>query len=106
MIGPCGEQLETGVCLGRWPTTLEAGYRDSEYNFWVGVFASSATPRNVVDRLHRETLNALQTPTVKEKLMQLGADPMVMTPTEFDAHVREEIMLNARLVKAAGIRAN
>jgi tripartite-type tricarboxylate transporter receptor subunit TctC len=41
---------------------------------------------------------------LREKLAALGLDPMVMTPGEFDAHVRKEIALNAALVKAAGLK--
>jgi tripartite-type tricarboxylate transporter receptor subunit TctC len=85
------------------PTTLEAGYPDSDYNFWIGMFAAGKTPRDIVARLHQETVRALQTPDVMERLTRLGAEPMIMTPEQFDAHVRAEIRINATLVKAAGI---
>jgi tripartite-type tricarboxylate transporter receptor subunit TctC len=86
------------------PTTLEAGFANAEYPFWLGVFVPAKTPRAIVERLHRETLKALQAPKVKDKLATLGVDPMVMTPTEFDAHVEKEIALNAALVKAIGLQ--
>src|ERR1700682_6039689 len=35
------------------PTTLEAGYPESDYVFWIGVFAPANTPRDIVDRLHQ-----------------------------------------------------
>jgi tripartite-type tricarboxylate transporter receptor subunit TctC len=70
----------------------------------LGVFVPAKTPRAIVERLHRETLKALQAPKVKDKLATLGVDPMVMTPTEFDAHVEKEIALNAALVKAIGLQ--
>ena len=85
------------------PTTLEAGFANAEYPFWLGVFVPAKTPRDIVDRLHRETLKALQEPKVRDKLAALGIDPMVMTPTEFDAHVEKEIAVNAALVKAIGL---
>jgi tripartite-type tricarboxylate transporter receptor subunit TctC len=34
------------------------------------------------------------------------AEPMSMTPEQFDAHVREELRVNGALVKAAGITGN
>jgi tripartite-type tricarboxylate transporter receptor subunit TctC len=86
------------------PTTLEAGFTDAEYPIWFGLFLPAKTPREIVDKLHRETLKALQTPKLREKLAALGLDPMVMTPKEFDAHVQKEIALNAALVKAIGIK--
>ncbi|MGH6814465.1 MAG: Bug family tripartite tricarboxylate transporter substrate binding protein [Hyphomicrobiaceae bacterium] len=88
------------------PTTLEAGFADAEYPIWFGLFLPAKTPRDIVDKLHRETLKALQSPTVREKLAALGVDPMMMTPVEFDGHVEKEIAINAALVKAAGIKAN
>ena len=86
------------------PTTLEAGFADAEYPIWFGLFLPAKTPRDVVDKLHRETAKALQTPKVRDRLSAMGVDPMVMTPSEFDAYVEREIAVNAALVKAAGIR--
>ena len=86
------------------PTTLEAGFTNAEYPVWFGLFMPAKTPREIVDKLGRETLKALQTPRLREKLAALGVDPMVMTPSEFDAHVRKEIALNAALVKATGLK--
>jgi tripartite-type tricarboxylate transporter receptor subunit TctC len=40
---------------------------------------------------------------VKERFAKVGAEPMTMTPEQFDAYIREEIAVNIRLVKAAGI---
>jgi tripartite-type tricarboxylate transporter receptor subunit TctC len=88
------------------PTTIEAGYPNSEYDFWVGMFAPAGTPKDIVDRLNAEVVKALQDPGVKAKLGNLGADPMTMTPAEFNAFVRKEIDLNAELVKAAGVKVN
>src|SRR5262245_59071005 len=48
------------------PTTLEAGFPNSEYNFWVGMFAPVAAPKAVVEKLNAETLKALSDPAVKE----------------------------------------
>lgn len=88
------------------PTTLEAGFADAEYPIWFGLFLPAKTPRDIVDKLHRETLKALQAPKLREKLATLGLEPMVMTPKEFDAYVQKEIAINAALVKAAGIKPN
>ena len=88
------------------PTTLEAGFPNSEYTFWIGVFAPSATPKDIVQRLHAEIEKALNDPTIKERVKQLGANPMPLKPAEYDAFVRAEIESNAKLIKAAGITPN
>jgi tripartite-type tricarboxylate transporter receptor subunit TctC len=88
------------------PTTVEAGYPNSEYNFWAGVFAPAKVARDVRLKLHGEIARALVHPSMSEKLKNLGADPMPMTPEQFDAHVRQEIEVNRALVKAAGIVVN
>jgi tripartite-type tricarboxylate transporter receptor subunit TctC len=92
--------------LPELPTTIEAGFPDSDYNFWVGLFAPAKTPAALIARLHRAAVDALQSPEVRERLPKLGAEPMAMTPGEFDALVREELRTNAVLVEAAGIKPN
>lgn len=86
------------------PTTTEAGFPNSEYNFWFGVFAPAKTPRAIIQRLYDEISKAQHDPAVKEKLANLGGQPMPMTPTQFDQYVRKEIQQNAALVKTIGIK--
>jgi len=88
------------------PTTVEAGYPNSEYNFWAGVFAPGKIARDIRFKLHGEIAKALAHPATRDKLKNLGADPMPLTPEQFDALVREEIEINRALVKAAGIEVN
>jgi tripartite-type tricarboxylate transporter receptor subunit TctC len=87
------------------PTTIEAGVPNSDYNFWVGMFAPAKTPRAILTRLYRETAKALKTPDVREKMARLGAEPMDFTMQKFNVYIRDEIAANAALVKAAGIKA-
>ena len=87
------------------PTLAEAGYTNAEYSFWLGMFVPALTSREIVDRLHRETLKALQTPKVRERLGTMGFDPMAMTSDEFSAYVRRQIAEDAALVKAIGLKA-
>ena len=85
------------------PTTLELGIAESNYNFWVGMFVPAGTPRDIVDKLYRETEKALANKEVQASLAQLGAEPMLMPPDQFDREIAREISTNAALVKAAGI---
>lgn len=86
------------------PTTREAGFVDAEYPIWYGLFLPAKTPRDIVDRLHRATSEALQSPKMKDRFATLVLDPMPMTITDFNAYIQKEIALNAALVKAAGIK--
>ena len=86
------------------PTTTEAGYKQSEYVFWVALLAPAATPRPIIDRLNAEALKALASPEVKEKLTLLGAEPMPMSPAAFDAFIKAEAARASEVVKAAGIK--
>jgi tripartite-type tricarboxylate transporter receptor subunit TctC len=88
------------------PTTLEAGYPNSDYIFWIGVFAPGGTPKEVVERLHDEIAKVLNDPAMKQTLKKLGANPMPLKPAEFEAFIRTEIESNAKLIKAAGITPN
>ncbi len=87
------------------PTTEEAGYKGSAYNYWAGVFAPAGTPPAAIERLNKELVAVLALPEVKERLAKVGADPAPTTPAEFDALVVRELAENGELVKAAGIKA-
>ena len=54
--------------LPELPTLAEAGIKDAEYPIWFGLFAPAGTSREIVERLNRETLKALQMPKVRERL--------------------------------------
>jgi tripartite-type tricarboxylate transporter receptor subunit TctC len=86
------------------PTTIEAGFPNSDYNYWMGMFVPAKTPREIIDRLHAETQKALKHPNVVEKFKPQGIEPLPLTPAEFDALIRKEVEANKELVKAAGLK--
>jgi tripartite-type tricarboxylate transporter receptor subunit TctC len=88
------------------PTTLEAGFPDSDYDFWVAIFAPAATPPAILDRLRRDSTAAVDGAALRAKLAQFGAEPMPMRPAEFDAYLANELALNEKLVKTLGLAAN
>jgi tripartite-type tricarboxylate transporter receptor subunit TctC len=88
------------------PTTEEAGYPNSAYNFWVGALVSAKTPRPVVARLHQEITALVESPEVSAHIKKLGADPLPMSIAEFEAMIAKELKENAELIKQAGIKAN
>jgi tripartite-type tricarboxylate transporter receptor subunit TctC len=85
------------------PTTLEAGYPNSNYNFWTGMFAPAKTPRAIVDRMNAEISKALENPSVRQKLENIGVQPEAMTVEQFNAFIRQELVTNKELAEAAGI---
>jgi tripartite-type tricarboxylate transporter receptor subunit TctC len=86
------------------PTVAQAGYPQSEYNFWAGVFLPVKTPAPIKEKLYVEVKKALESPAVKERLKNLGADPFPVTSAQFDAIVKKEIENNSAVAKAANIR--
>jgi len=88
------------------PTTVEAGFPDSGYEFWVGALLPKNTPQPVVDAYVAAITKALAEPTVAKKLADLGADPMKVSPAEFGKMIAAEVKSNAAVVKAAGIKVN
>jgi len=88
------------------PTTIEAGYPDSDYVFWNGVLAPAKTPRPIIERLHAEVGKALMLPAVEEKLKAQGVEPLPLSPQEFDAMIAREVVSNINLAKAAGLTFN
>jgi tripartite-type tricarboxylate transporter receptor subunit TctC len=86
------------------PTTLEAGYANSDLAIWYGILMPAKTPRAVIDRFYAAGIRVLATPAMRQKLKQLAVDPMPLTPAEMDKFVAEEIAANGRLIKAAGIQ--
>jgi tripartite-type tricarboxylate transporter receptor subunit TctC len=85
------------------PTTVEAGFPDSDFDFWIGLMAPKKTAREVVARIHQETVKGLEDPGVKDKLGKLAVEPLIMTPDAFDARIAKEAPLAHTLAKAAGI---
>lgn len=86
------------------PTVAQAGYPQSEYNFWAGVFLPVKTSAAIKEKLYAEIKKALETPNVRNKLKALGADPFPVTSAQFDAIVKKEIETNSKVAKAANIR--
>jgi tripartite-type tricarboxylate transporter receptor subunit TctC len=85
------------------PTVGEtvAGY---EATIWIGVMAPKGTPKEVVDFLNKAINTVIESPAVKETWLKQGAIPLVKTPAEFDAFLRQDIAKWANVVKISGAR--
>jgi tripartite-type tricarboxylate transporter receptor subunit TctC len=87
------------------PTIAEAGYPRSEFNFWVGMLAPAGTPREALNRLNAEIQKALAAPDMQERLAKLGAEPMSMSPEQFDSFLKEEYAVLGEVMRASGVKA-
>jgi tripartite-type tricarboxylate transporter receptor subunit TctC len=86
------------------PTVAEAGVPGYEVSTFYGMSAPAKTPRTIIDRLHRDTVRALNAPDVRERLQGLGADPVGNTPEQYTLFMKNEIAKWAKVIKAAGIK--
>src|SRR5688500_12995953 len=88
------------------PTIAESGLPGFDISTWFGVFAPAGTPREALDRLHAEFAKALAAPDMREKMVNMGAEPVGNRPEEFAAFVRAEAEKYAQVIKASGARVD
>lgn len=86
------------------PTAREQGV-DLVSVQWYGVLTTAGTPRPIVERLVFELHKAVSAPDVKEKLALSGIDTVTSTPEQFREFIRSETVVFAKVIKAAGIKA-
>jgi tripartite-type tricarboxylate transporter receptor subunit TctC len=83
----------------------ELGYA-IDFDTWYGLYAPAGTPRDILQRLHAETLKALQAADYKERAATLGVELIGSTPEELTAHQRAEIARWTKIGKAANIKVD
>lgn len=88
------------------PTTLEAGFPDSDYTLWVGILGPAGTPKAVTEKLNAEMKKALEAPALRDKLDRIGVQSMPMSPEEFGTLIRTELKTYGDFVKKAGLKLN
>jgi tripartite-type tricarboxylate transporter receptor subunit TctC len=86
------------------PTISESGYKGFEAVTWFGLLAPAGTPKDVVARLSTEFNKALQSPELRKKLGDEGADAAGGTPEQFAALIRDDIPRWGKIVKESGAR--
>ena len=87
------------------PTMAEAGFPQGEFNFWVGLLAPAATPRDIVARLNGEINKILQLPEIRTRFEAIGAVPMLMSAEEYDKFLRDEFNVLTEVMRASGAKA-
>jgi tripartite-type tricarboxylate transporter receptor subunit TctC len=74
-----------------------------EVSQWYGLMVPTGTPETVVDKLHRATVAAVASSTVKEQFIRLGIEPTASSPEEFKAFVQSEIQKWKNVIREANI---
>ena len=101
-LGTTGAKRST--VLPDVPTISEAGVKDYEATIWLGIMAPAGTPKPIVDRLNAEIGKIVARPDVKKAWNEQGAEPMAMTPAEFEKFLNADIAKWAHVVKVAGVK--
>jgi len=86
------------------PTVVEAGLPGYETSAWYGLYGPAGMPRDVVDKIQKEIARISALPDVRERLLQLGAEPVANTPAEFAAFTQAEYDKFVKIIKKAGIQ--
>ena len=71
---------------------------------WVGWLAPAGAPKAVVERLGREIGAIMQRQEVRDRLTQMGTDPVGSTPAEFAKFLDEEVAKWAKVIRAANVK--
>ena len=86
------------------PTMAEAGVPGYNVQGWNGLVGPAGLPRPIVERLNRETVAVLRRDAVRQRLLELGAEPVGNTPEAFGAHMQAERALWGKLIRQIGLK--
>ena len=84
--------------LPNLPTVAEF-YPGYEVNSWYGILAPARTPKDIIERLHREFVAVLQLPDIQQLLKTNGLDAEGTTPEQFGTKIKEDLPRWAAIVK-------
>jgi tripartite-type tricarboxylate transporter receptor subunit TctC len=87
------------------PTVAEAGVKGFEVVSWNGIVVPAGTPQAIVQRLHGTITEALRLPDVGERLRSQGLEITASSPEQFEQFIKDEIVKWAKVVRAAGMKA-
>ena len=86
------------------PTLAEQGIAGFEAWAWQGLVVPAGTPKEIIARLNADYAKAVNTPAIRQKLVDAGVEPLTSTPEEMAAYVKSETAKWAQVVKAADIK--
>jgi len=86
------------------PTFAESGFPGFEFGAWLGLFAPNGTPKEIVGRLEEAMLRSIETPELKNRLSQLGGEPIPARAAEFWKFFNDDVERYARLVREGKVK--
>jgi tripartite-type tricarboxylate transporter receptor subunit TctC len=86
------------------PTLNESGVRGYDFSSWIGFLGPANLPRDIVLKLHGETMKALADPVLKKKMLDLGLAMPGGTPEQFAKFISEDTATAAKVIKAAKVQ--
>ena len=87
------------------PSIAEAGLAGYEATFWMGMAMPKGTPKNIIDKLQRETTALLKSPEMVEGFKRAGTDAAPSNPEQFRKFILSEYEKWGKVVRAVGIKA-
>lgn len=97
--------LKRAAAAPEIPTVAESGVPGFEVTTWWGLSAPAKTPPAILARLHKETVGALNSPDVRSRLEELGAEIIASSPEQYAGFIRRDMAKWAKVIKAAGIKS-
>ncbi len=85
------------------PTMLELGYKDFEFNGWIGILAPAGTPPAILQRLNDEIAKAMTSEDVQQQFRNVALDPVSMGPKEYAQILAQESAKYQRIGRDAHI---
>ena len=87
------------------PTISEQGLKGFETGSWFGMSVPTGTPREIVTKLHAESVRIIALPEVRNRMVAEGAEFVGDTPEQFTAFFKSEIEKWGKAVKASGAKS-
>jgi len=88
------------------PTMMESGLPGFEATAWYCMVAPAGTPRSIIDRIQAALVKAMETPQVRQRLLDEGATPESSSPEELGEFIRTEIEKWTKAVRLSGAKVD
>jgi tripartite-type tricarboxylate transporter receptor subunit TctC len=88
------------------PTMIEAGVPGFESQQWFGLFGPAALPKDIVSKLHAETLRTLENADLRERLAADGGEHTAMSSEQFGTYIRADAARWAQVIRTSGATAD
>lgn len=96
--------IKRSTALPDVPTLDEAGLKGFDLGTWFGVLAPAATPKEIIVRLNNEIVKIIRSPEFKQKMKEIGAEPIGNTPAQMATQIKDDTGRFAKLVKEANVK--